>query len=688
MATVRELIVSLGVETDEDEIEAFSKKVEKGEKRVKELAEQLDKLEKEFGKNGDATKEQNAALSKLSNTLDAAKDDTAKYKRELNKLEKAKEDLDGKFSALDKGISSLSEGFGKAAKAAAAFFAGVAAGSAVVVSAVKSTARYSEEILRAAASLGAATGKMQQFRFAFRALGASPDDLMDAFATVTDRATDAVEGSKTYAKEFRRIGVAVSELRGKKPAELLEMIFKKTKKIGDETKVVTAMVRLFGDDLGRRLMPALTGSAESFDEMFKMARKAGLILDKRLIKSGQLAQIAFRKLEAVLLGLWREFGARLAPAFDELADMLVKFIMGMRESGKVTDLLKNIVRIITGQLFKFADAASSVWDLIGGLNGALNVFKIGLVAVSAVLAAIAGFGTAQVFIGLKTIVVALASALGIATAKLLAIIAAIAALALYFEDLWNYAAGNNSIFGTLAKDAPVFRAILDALVMTFKVLGRQLKALWIAIKGLFGSLIDAVVEVFAPMQILYNLFAELFGLETSESSGLMNVLNVILGVLNLLITGIVTIVAGFTTLLTVIVQFVEGAVRVLTFFSKTIYDLIFGALTGSFGDAFDRIDKRSDKFISDMTGLGGEFAANLGFGEVGLGEADAAVAAEQRAQRSTATNTTNTSSTKVENNEFNMTAPATDNPEEFGQRAMDAASERKQARSSIAGGER
>jgi len=155
----------------------------------------------------------------------------------------------------------------KIKKSATEAAAAVAAMAAALAALTVASAQAVREQTRLAEGLGETVQTVQELGFAFRRFGADEADLADALATISDRAEDAKTGMQSFIDDFALVGVAVDDLRDKSPAQLFETFIQAASETADANKRVTAAVRVFGDDLGRKLLPLLTRGTSELDAL-------------------------------------------------------------------------------------------------------------------------------------------------------------------------------------------------------------------------------------------------------------------------------------------------------------------------------------------------------------------------------------------------------------------------------------
>lgn len=370
--------------------------------------------------------------------------------------------LDGFEKKMNKAVSAAQDlvGFGATL---AATYTGIAGGLAF---AATSAADFAEETIRSAHAFGMSTSRVQELSFAYQALGASQDDLADTLGTLTDRATDAIEGSKTYRKEFKRIGVSIDELKGKNPGELFDLYVRGVSNATDVNAALTASVRLLGDDLGRRISKGIRTAGSSFQDYIAIVRAADGVFSEEMLEKAQDAQIQFRLLGAVFQMLRRRIGLELAPVFGDFAAKIIKWFS--KNSDSVDDFVNRLVNGVQRELGRIGIFARRTNDVVQRVFGGWTNLAEGLAIAMAgvvtaiggqkVLAAVDAFATA-----LKALTIPAAT-----TGALFAILALwVGALFLIFEDLFVEINGGDSLIGKLIarfeKLGPVSQAIAIAL---------------------------------------------------------------------------------------------------------------------------------------------------------------------------------------------------------------------------------
>lgn len=427
-------------------------------------------------------------------------------------------DVDGE-GAMDR-VNDKLESIKQAAKGLATVLSGTAiaygATGAAAGAAAANFAEYSEEVVRNAQSLGMATSKYQQFRFAFKNLNASVDDMMDAFSTVTDRAQDALTGgSKEYRRQFQRLGITMDQLRNKEPGAIFETYMANAQEVVSRTDSVTSAVRLFGDDLGRRIMPALTSATESFTQLMDRGTRMGVVMEDEVLEKGRRVRMQWRALRGGVNALYRQIGFELLPIFADFVNRLIRFVKWLQHSEAATNAAQEIMEVWAEDVNKLielfhdlagmtilegmldnADAIAVAFKFIVGIVSSGLVAYIGYVAYSllpAVLGAVSSisWSAGGIYSALSLISTILASA----TAKIVALTALIFTVFLIVEDIYVYMIGGESLIGSIVEKFGEGHGWLANIVDMFEQMAPTLRAIWTVTKLVVGLVSVVVFEI-------------------------------------------------------------------------------------------------------------------------------------------------------------------------------------------------
>jgi hypothetical protein len=194
-----------------------------------------------------------------------------------------------------------------------------------IASKAKEVGEFAKEVSELAPALGMTTDELQKWEYVFARFGLELSDTSDAFATLADRTEDALAGTESMIEDFRLVGITVDQLRGKNPQQLFELFADAVSNTSDKNRALTAIVRNLGDDLGRKLAPALMMGKKGLEEMRKEAEDLGIIMDGGNIQDVADQMVEMQIASMRLRAFWGDIVVILGQAFTWLSDGL-KFI--------------------------------------------------------------------------------------------------------------------------------------------------------------------------------------------------------------------------------------------------------------------------------------------------------------------------------------------------------------------------
>ena len=194
-----------------------------------------------------------------------------------------------------------------------------------IASKAKEVGQFAKEGSELAPALGMTTDELQKWEYVFARFGLELSDTSDAFATLADRTEDALAGTESMIEDFRLVGVTVDQLRGKNPQQLFELFANAVANTSDKNRALTAIVRNLGDDLGRKLAPALMMGKKGLEEMRKEAEDLGIIMDGGNIQDVADQMVEMQIASMRLRAFWGDIVKFIGQAFTWLSDGL-KFI--------------------------------------------------------------------------------------------------------------------------------------------------------------------------------------------------------------------------------------------------------------------------------------------------------------------------------------------------------------------------
>jgi hypothetical protein len=194
--------------------------------------------------------------------------------------------------------------------------------TAAVAAFVRTEAASITEQKRYAESIKATTAEIQSLKFAVETFGGDFPDVADAINTITDRVEDAKSGMQSYIDDLKLIDVEVSQLKANSPVELFEEVVEAFGETEDASKRTTAAVRLFGDDLGRKLLPLLTRGGAELARLRQLADELGLTVGEDAAEGAEEFTVRLGLLEARASAVAQAIGVRFLPVGLRVLDWL------------------------------------------------------------------------------------------------------------------------------------------------------------------------------------------------------------------------------------------------------------------------------------------------------------------------------------------------------------------------------
>lgn len=227
------------------------------------------------------------------------------------------------------------------------------------------------EVQNLSRQTGLGVQKTQEFNAVMRDAGLQSQDTADALISLRDRAEDAAAGAQGAKDDFALLGITASELKGKNLDETFNLVADAVKNSSNETQAAVAAQRLFGDEIGRSLIPVLKKGSQGINNLRKEATtlsvefvESSTKFSKGLGRIGQdfikLGAILTREIFPIfnnkLIPFWEN---RLFPALKRGARFIADLVKKFRE-------LPPIVQETAGYLVVIVAALNSL-SVIGRL---------------------------------------------------------------------------------------------------------------------------------------------------------------------------------------------------------------------------------------------------------------------------------------------------------------------------------
>lgn len=425
------------------------------------------------------------------------------------------DDLDKKIEDTKKAFEDLAAG---ALKLGAALAAGVlAAATAAGVLAVQ-TGEQAMQIERQARALNLTRKEYQEIQYVFESFGADAGEIADVFQQINDKAVDAQQGSTSVVAEWKLLGISVSQLKGKRPHEIFELIADASANATDKQKAMAGVSKLLGEDSAKKLAPALALGSKEIRRMRGDAEDLGLVMNDTALAAAKETAVQWRRLTSIAKGLRNELGVALAPVVTEVFRGINEWVKANRAllSQQITAWVERLhagihallaaVRLIGGWDVVFVNVAQGVGILLllANLSKILDILTAMRLAFGFLKGAAAASG------------ITIGAAFLPATIVLSALAAIVAILALAAEDVWVHFTGGNSALGvwldTIEAAIPAFGAVREFFWALVQLLAGGATNLSVLVGGFVRGLAPALQLISAIINPLIAKFEDLLGL--------------------------------------------------------------------------------------------------------------------------------------------------------------------------------
>ena len=337
-------------------------------------------------------------------------------------------------------------------------FAGIAASLGMgVKEAVTGFAAAGDAVDKMAARVGLSAETLQEWSFAAKHAGASPQALEDGLKDLSKHMAEIASGSDTTSSAatlFKALGIAVKDAGGKiRPvAEVFEE-FADAIKRNEDPALRTRMAMAALGEGGRSLIPMMSAGSEGLREMSKQARDLGLVMSSEDVAAAANLTDHLDDMRAVFGSIGTTIGAKLAPVVVRLADQFRDLVAANREAfsarfaAVATQFAESFSRIdfqgIANAVLTVADVSIRAFNAVGGFNTVL--YGMGALMAGKAMTSVIAFGSNLLTLGrtmwglvtaARTVGIAMAGALGPVGLVITGVAAAAAVVAANWDSIW------------------------------------------------------------------------------------------------------------------------------------------------------------------------------------------------------------------------------------------------------------
>lgn len=337
-------------------------------------------------------------------------------------------------------------------------FAGIAASLGMGVrEAVTGFAAAGDAVDKMAARVGLSAETLQEWSFAAKHAGASPEALENGLKDLSKHMAEIASGKDTTSSAatlFKALGIAVKDAGGKiRPvAEVFEE-FADAIRRNEDPALRTRMAMAALGEGGRSLIPMMAAGSEGLREMSKQARGLGLVMSSEDVAAAANLTDHLDDMRAVFGSIGTTIGAKLAPTVVRLADQFRDLVAANREAfsarfaAVASQFAESFSRIdfqgIANAVLTVADLSIRAFNAVGGFNTVL--YGMGALMAGKAVSSVITFGSNLLTLGrtmwglataARTVGIAMAGALGPVGLVIAGVAAAAGLIAANWDSVW------------------------------------------------------------------------------------------------------------------------------------------------------------------------------------------------------------------------------------------------------------
>lgn len=425
-------------------------------------------------------------------------------------------------------------------------FAGIVASLGMgVKEAVTGFAAAGDAVDKMAARVGLSAETLQEWSFAAKHAGASPEALENGLKDLSKHMAEIASGSDTTSSAatlFKALGIAVKDAGGKiRPvAEVFEE-FADAIKRNEDPALRTRMAMAALGEGGRSLIPMMSAGSEGLREMSKQARDLGLVMSSEDVTAAANLTDHLDDMRAVFGSIGTTIGAKLAPVVVRLADQFRDLVAANREAfsarfaAVATQFAESFSRIdfqgIANAVLTVADVSIRAFNAVGGFNTVL--YGMGALMAGKAVTSVITFGSNLLTLGrtmwglataARTVGIAMAGALGPVGLVITGVAAAAAVVAANWDSIWPVVKAGASACANWVSGA--WQSMAHGLTGVWQAVKAGFAGAWNFVTDSLGASVkDGLANVWTMMK---DFFA---GLDFASliPTGIRKVFDVLLG---------------------------------------------------------------------------------------------------------------------------------------------------------------
>lgn len=252
--------------------------------------------------------------------------------------------LDSATKDLDKFSKSLTSGLGKAGTVAAAAFATAAGGIAL---AVKHSINSMDELSKMSQKIGIPVEKLSALKLASELSDVSIEALSKSMGKLsTAMVTAAAGGAGPATSAFQALGISMQTLKSNDPSAVIEAVSKRFSEMEDGATKTALASAIFGQRIGRELIPLLNQGAEGLKKAREEAVAFGLVISTQTGRQAEEFNDNLKRLGTIPQGVANIIAATILPRLVEITNGMVAWAKENKVVQNTADALLRVIAFL------------------------------------------------------------------------------------------------------------------------------------------------------------------------------------------------------------------------------------------------------------------------------------------------------------------------------------------------------
>ena len=224
-----------------------------------------------------------------------------------------------------------------------------------------------KELAQWSETLGTSVPELQKWASAAKTVGIEQEKLTDIFKDVNDKVGDfLMNNAGPMVEIFDRLGISIDQVRNKKPQEILELLSRKSAKLGKQQRVF--IFEAIASD-SAKLLPLLDKNSKALNTLFKEYEELGLVVTTTESEALKSFGSSLDFISNIFSSLANKVAASVAPAFAAFGESIKDSI---KSYGGLGNVARSIGAFIVDSAATMLESFAELPIIIGGVANALS----------------------------------------------------------------------------------------------------------------------------------------------------------------------------------------------------------------------------------------------------------------------------------------------------------------------------